>query len=127
MDAAVSASIREWLGNLPEFFSFMWTTRKSARSKMKQLAGSAPSTCRVICLRSAGSLDASGLQEVFTLHAKNAGMSYEEFVQNAVKDIPLRKLPALKEIADVAAFMASERASAVTGTAVNISCGQTPD
>ena len=42
----------ERLGNLPEFFSFMWTTRKSARSKMKQLAASAPSTCRVICLRS---------------------------------------------------------------------------
>ena len=42
----------ERLGNLPEFFSFMWTTRKSARSKMKQLAASAPSTCRVVRLRS---------------------------------------------------------------------------
>lgn len=94
----------------------------------RQLANEVgPSGVRVICLRSAGSLDASGLQEVFTLHAKNAGMTYDEFVQQAVKDIPLRKLPALKEIANVAAFMASERASALTGTAVNISCGQTPD
>ena len=42
----------ERLGNLPEFFNFMWITRKSARSKMKQLAASAPSTCHVVCLRS---------------------------------------------------------------------------
>lgn len=42
----------ELLGNLPGFFSFMWMTRKSARSKLKQLAVSAPSTCHVICLRS---------------------------------------------------------------------------
>ena len=32
----------------------------------------------------------------------------------------MRKLPALKEIADVAAFIASERASALTGTAVKM-------
>lgn len=42
----------EQLRNLPEFFRFMWTTRKSARAKMKQLIATAPSTCRVICLRS---------------------------------------------------------------------------
>ncbi|WHS60471.1 AAA family ATPase [Pseudomonas sp. G2-4] len=42
----------EQLGKLPEFFNFMWTTRKSARAKMKQLAATAPSTCRVVCLRS---------------------------------------------------------------------------
>lgn len=39
-------------GNLPEFFTFMWKTRKSARTKMKQLVAAAPSTCRVVCLRS---------------------------------------------------------------------------
>lgn len=42
----------EQLGNLLELFNFMWTTRKSARAKMKQLAATAPSTCRVVCLRS---------------------------------------------------------------------------
>lgn len=43
---------QEQLGNLLEFFNFMWTTRKSARAKMKLLAATAPSTCRVVCLRS---------------------------------------------------------------------------
>lgn len=42
----------ELLANLPEFFSFMWRTKKSARAKMQQLVATAPSTCRVVYLRS---------------------------------------------------------------------------
>lgn len=42
----------ELLANLPEFFKFMWRTRKSARAKMNQLVATAPPTCRVVCLRS---------------------------------------------------------------------------
>jgi len=42
----------EKLGNLPEFYRFMWTTRQSARANMKRFAASAPPTCRVVCLRS---------------------------------------------------------------------------
>lgn len=42
----------EQLGNLLRLFSYMWTTRKSARAKMKQIAATAPSTCRVVRLRS---------------------------------------------------------------------------
>lgn len=42
----------EQLRRLPEFLRFMWTTRKTARAKLEQLAATAPSTCRVVCLRS---------------------------------------------------------------------------
>ncbi|MBD0705983.1 AAA family ATPase [Pseudomonas sp. Fig-3] len=42
----------ERLANLPEFFRFMWRTKKSARAKMEQLVATAPSACRVVCLRS---------------------------------------------------------------------------
>ncbi|MCQ6256208.1 AAA family ATPase [Pseudomonas sp. Q11] len=42
----------ELLANLPEFFRFMWRTKKSARAKMVQLVATAPSACRVVCLRS---------------------------------------------------------------------------
>lgn len=42
----------ELLTNLPEFFKFMWQTRTSARSKMQHLVATAPSACRVVCLRS---------------------------------------------------------------------------
>ena len=41
----------ELLGNLPAFFRFMWRTKTSARAKMKQLVATAPSGCRVVCLR----------------------------------------------------------------------------
>jgi hypothetical protein len=42
----------ELLANLPEFFRFMWRTKKSARAKMQQLVEMAPLACRVVCLRS---------------------------------------------------------------------------
>ncbi|OYT79675.1 AAA family ATPase [Pseudomonas sp. PGPPP2] len=42
----------ERLANLPEFFRFMWRTKKTARAKMQQLVATAPSTCRVVYLRS---------------------------------------------------------------------------
>ncbi|MDF0733082.1 AAA family ATPase [Pseudomonas entomophila] len=42
----------ELIGNLPEFFSFMWKTRTSARDKLEQLLATAPPTCRVVRLRS---------------------------------------------------------------------------
>ena len=35
----------------------------------------------------------------------------------------LGRLPTLAEVANVAAFMASDRASAMTATVANISCG----
>lgn len=40
------------LAKLPEFFGFMWRTKKTARVKMQQLVATAPSTCRVVRLRS---------------------------------------------------------------------------
>jgi 3-oxoacyl-[acyl-carrier protein] reductase len=35
----------------------------------------------------------------------------------------LKRLPTLAEVADVAAFMASDRAGAMTGTVANLTCG----
>jgi 3-oxoacyl-[acyl-carrier protein] reductase len=39
----------------------------------------------------------------------------------------LKRLPALAEVANVAVFMASDRASAMTGTVVNLTCGSVVD
>jgi enoyl-[acyl-carrier-protein] reductase (NADH) len=39
----------------------------------------------------------------------------------------LRRLTTLAEVADMAAFIASDRASATTGTAVNLTCGLVVD
>lgn len=42
----------ERLRSLPEFVSYIWTTRRSARAKIKQLIAMAPATCKVAHLRS---------------------------------------------------------------------------
>lgn len=42
----------ELLGNLPEFFKYIWSSRNTARAKMEQLAATAPAGCQVVRLRS---------------------------------------------------------------------------
>ncbi|MGY4495466.1 AAA family ATPase [Pseudomonas sp. TE3610] len=42
----------ELLSNLPGFFKFMWTTRRTSRANMKAFAAQAPAACTVVCLRS---------------------------------------------------------------------------
>jgi 3-oxoacyl-[acyl-carrier protein] reductase len=86
-----------------------------------------PHGVRVVCLRSAGSPDAAGVQEAFGLHAANAGTTLETFASAREGRILLRRLPALAEVADVAAVMASDRASAMTATIANVTCGEMLD
>jgi 3-oxoacyl-[acyl-carrier protein] reductase len=86
-----------------------------------------PHGVRVVCLRSAGSPETPDLQEVFGLHAKAAGLTLEEFIADLGSGTLLRRLPTLTEVANVATIMASDRASAVTGTYVNVTCGSVAD
>lgn len=82
-----------------------------------------PRGVRLICLRSAGSPDTPDVQEVFKLHAKAAGVTLEKFLADASSGALLRRLPMVTEVANVATIMASDRASAMTGTFVNVTCG----
>jgi 3-oxoacyl-[acyl-carrier protein] reductase len=86
-----------------------------------------PHGVRVVCLRSAGSPDAAGVREAFGLHAANAGTTLETFKSAREGRILLRRLPALAEVADIAALMASDRASAMTATIANVTCGEMLD
>lgn len=86
-----------------------------------------PQGIRVVCLRSDAIPETATIDEVFGLHAKAAGIRREEF-QAAMEGLTLRrKLPTLAEVASVAAFMASDRASAMTGTVANLSGGSIAD
>jgi enoyl-[acyl-carrier-protein] reductase (NADH) len=38
----------------------------------------------------------------------------------------LRRMPGVAQVAEVAAFLASDRASAMTGTITNVTCGMVP-
>jgi enoyl-[acyl-carrier-protein] reductase (NADH) len=80
-----------------------------------------------VCLLSSGSPDAAGVQEAFARHAWAAGISPAEWLESYKQRTLLRRLTTLDEVANVAAFVASERAGAVTGTAVNLACGLVVD
>jgi NAD(P)-dependent dehydrogenase (short-subunit alcohol dehydrogenase family) len=82
---------------------------------------------RVVCLRSAGSPDAPGVDDVFNMHAANAGISREAFENDFAQRTMLKRLPKLKEIADAAVLMASDKASAVTAAVINVTCGEIAD
>lgn len=83
---------------------------------------------RVVCLRADGMPETHTITEVFGLHAKGAGMpSHKEF-QGLMESLTLMKrLPKLQEIANTAVFMASDYASAITGTTINVTCGSVVD
>jgi NAD(P)-dependent dehydrogenase (short-subunit alcohol dehydrogenase family) len=86
-----------------------------------------PYGVRVVCLRSAGSPDAPGLSLAFEAQARGQGTT-PEAVQAAVEETTmLRRLPRLADVGDVAAFMASDRARALTATVVNLTSGAIAD
>ncbi|HMH21489.1 MAG TPA: SDR family oxidoreductase [Puia sp.] len=82
---------------------------------------------RVVCLRSAGSPDAKGVHEAFTEHARMAKVSEEEFERQFAERTMLKRLPRLKEIADAAVLVASDKASSITSAIINVTCGELAD
>lgn len=79
----------------------------------RQLAGElGPAGVRVVCLRSAGSPDAI---EMGPLESTYADLTL------------LKRLPMLEEVGKVAALMASDYASPMTGTVANLTCGSIVD
>jgi 3-oxoacyl-[acyl-carrier protein] reductase len=86
---------------------------------------------RVVCLRSHAipeSLATSYARVVFDGVAKRHGTTAEEMLaQTAQSGTLLKCLPTLAQVADYAAFIASDRAGATTGAIANITCGAVLD
>jgi NAD(P)-dependent dehydrogenase (short-subunit alcohol dehydrogenase family) len=76
----------------------------------------------------------AGVPETFTpekLASVNSNMTMDAAALEGLKAqlaglTMLRRTPALARVADVAAFLASDRASAMTSTIVNVTCGLVP-
>jgi 3-oxoacyl-[acyl-carrier protein] reductase len=83
----------------------------------------APHGIRVICLRSAGSPDSADFQEMVRQHTEASGQTREQFLAELGCGTLLKRLPTTAEVANIAVMMASDRASAVTGTFINVTCG----
>jgi 3-oxoacyl-[acyl-carrier protein] reductase len=82
---------------------------------------------RVVCLRSSGSPETPGVQKAFETHAKGNGMTFKKWLDNYTKQTMLRRLTTVEDVAKMAVFLASDQARAVTGTAVNLTCGAVAD
>ena len=87
----------------------------------------APQGIRVVGLRPQGMPESGTIKEVFGLHAKAWGISWEQFQEITAGRTNTRRLSTLAEMANTAAFMASDQASGITGTIVNLSMGSLDD
>lgn len=86
-----------------------------------------PHGVRVVCLRPAGIPETDTIGVVFGLHATALGMPREDFQALMEGQTLRRRLQTLAEVANVAAFIASDQASAMTGTVANLSSGSIVD
>lgn len=86
-----------------------------------------PLGIRAICLRSDAIPETATIQQAYTYRAKLSGRTLEELQAEAEAKPLLRRLPTLEELANVAAFMASDKASAMTAAVANLSCGSFAD
>jgi NAD(P)-dependent dehydrogenase (short-subunit alcohol dehydrogenase family) len=87
----------------------------------------APHGIRVVSLRPQGMPETSRIKESFELYAKASGMNWEQFYELLAGRTHTRRLSTLAELANAAVFMASDKASGMTGTTVNLSMGSLDD
>ena len=94
----------------------------------RQMAGElGPRGVRVVCLRSAGSPDAPGLDAFFHRLANRIGVSREALEADLAQSTMLKRMPRIAEVANMAALMASDYAGAMTGAIANVTCGDAVD
>ncbi len=90
-------------------------------------AETGPHGVRVLCLQPNAVPESAALRESVAQLAKGQGVEFDEVMTSLANDTLLRRLPLLQEVANVAAFVASDRASVMTGTVVKLDCGALVD
>jgi NAD(P)-dependent dehydrogenase (short-subunit alcohol dehydrogenase family) len=87
----------------------------------------APQGIRVVGLRPQAMPETGRIKESFELYAKASEMTWEQFEELLAGRTHTRRLSTLAEMANVAVFMASDEASGMTGTTVNLTMGSLDD
>jgi NAD(P)-dependent dehydrogenase (short-subunit alcohol dehydrogenase family) len=87
----------------------------------------APQGIRVVGLRPHGLPETGSLREAFEVRATALGVTWDQWQEVLAARTHTRRLSTLAELAKVAAFLASDRASGMTGTTVNLTMGGLDD
>jgi NAD(P)-dependent dehydrogenase (short-subunit alcohol dehydrogenase family) len=87
----------------------------------------APHGIRVVGLRPQGIPETPRIQQGFELYATASGMSWEQFIESLANRTHPRRMSTLADLANAAVFVASDKASGMTGTIVNLSMGSLDD
>jgi len=87
----------------------------------------APQGIRVVGLRPNGLPETDSLKEAFESRAQALGTSWDEWQQVLANRTHTRRLSTLAELAEMAVFIASDKASGMTGTTVNLTMGSLDD
>jgi NAD(P)-dependent dehydrogenase (short-subunit alcohol dehydrogenase family) len=83
----------------------------------------APHGVRVVGLRPWAMPESTTIREAFEPRAQATGMTWEQWQEQLASRTHARRLMTLEEMANVAVFVASDQASALTGTTVNLTLG----
>jgi NAD(P)-dependent dehydrogenase (short-subunit alcohol dehydrogenase family) len=87
----------------------------------------APQGIRVVGLRPYAMPESRTIRDAYEPRAEASGMTWEQWQEMLASTTHTRRLMTLQEMANVAAFVASDKASAMTGTTVNLTMGRLDD
>jgi len=87
----------------------------------------APHGIRVVGLRPQAMPETPTIKDAFEPRARASGMTWEQWQEFLASRTHARRLMSLEELAHMAVFMASDRASGMTGTIVNLTMGNVDD
>jgi NAD(P)-dependent dehydrogenase (short-subunit alcohol dehydrogenase family) len=87
----------------------------------------APQGIRVVGLRPQGIPETGRIRDSFGLYAEASGVTWEQFQESLASRTHTRRLSTLADMANTAVFLASDKASGMTGTVVNLSVGSLDD
>jgi len=82
---------------------------------------------RAVCIRSTDLPETHTIEVVFGLHAKAMGIPQEQFLQFVEGMTHRKRSSTLAEVANTAVFLASDKASGITGTVANLTGGMIVD
>jgi NAD(P)-dependent dehydrogenase (short-subunit alcohol dehydrogenase family) len=87
----------------------------------------APAGIRVVGLRPQAIPETPTIRAAFEPRAKASGMTWEQWQEFLASRTHPRRLMTLEEVANMAVFLASAKASGMTGTTVNLTMGSLDD